>query len=72
MINKHVSVSATHLGELLREIILPDIPMSKVAIAEALQISRQTLYDILTRNSPSRLRWLFALASSSAMELAFG
>ena len=52
MINKHASVSATHPGELLREIILPDIPMSKVAIAEALQISRQTLYDILNEKQP--------------------
>lgn len=52
MIEKHPSIEATHPGELLREVILPDIPMSKTAIAEALQISRQTLYDILNEKQP--------------------
>jgi addiction module HigA family antidote len=37
----------THPGELLREDILPALRKSKVEIARALVISRQTLYDIL-------------------------
>jgi plasmid maintenance system antidote protein VapI len=37
----------THPGALLREIVLPAIRASKVEIAAALGISRQSLYDIL-------------------------
>lgn len=49
---RHASISPTHPGELLREVILPDLEMSKTAIASALQISRQTLYDILNERQP--------------------
>jgi addiction module HigA family antidote len=40
----------THPGALLREVILPAINTSKSAVAGALGISRQHLYDILTEN----------------------
>lgn len=52
MVEKHASIPPTHPGELIREIILPDIDMSKTAVASALKISRQTLYDILNENQP--------------------
>jgi len=52
MIERHPSIPPTHPGELLREIILPDIDMTKTDIANALQISRQTLYDILNERQP--------------------
>jgi len=42
----------THPGELLREDILPAIGMGKSAVAEALGISRQHLYDILSEKKP--------------------
>ena len=41
-----------HPGELLREDILPAIGMGKSAVAEALGISRQHLYDILNEKKP--------------------
>lgn len=41
-----------HPGELLRENIIPAINMSKTAIAAALKISRQTLYDIINEKQP--------------------
>ena len=52
MTKRHPSIPPTHPGELLREIILPDIDMTKTDIAKALQISRQTLYDILNERQP--------------------
>lgn len=42
----------THPGELLREDILPTLAISKSAVAEALGISRQHLYDILNEKKP--------------------
>src|SRR3546814_17777546 len=42
----------THLGELLREDVLPSLGKSKAKIAELLGISRQTLYDILGERGP--------------------
>ena len=42
----------THPGALLREDILPAIKMSKAAVADALGISRQHLYDILGEKKP--------------------
>jgi len=52
MIERHPSIPPTHPGELLKEVILPDIDMTKTDIAKALQISRQTLYDILNERQP--------------------
>ncbi len=52
MLERHGSIEATHPGELLREDILPALDMPKTEIAEALKISRQTLYDILNERQP--------------------
>src|ERR1051326_6506606 len=42
----------THPGALLREDILPAIELGKAALAKALGISRQHLYDILNERKP--------------------
>ena len=42
----------THPGALLREDILPALKLRKTAIADALGISRQHLYDILRERKP--------------------
>ena len=52
MIQRHVSLPPAHPGELLREIILPSVDASKTEIARAMNISRQTLYDILNEKQP--------------------
>jgi antitoxin HigA-1 len=41
-----------HPGAFLREMVLPAMPVSKVDIAAALGVSRQTLYDILAEKQP--------------------
>lgn len=52
MLTRHASIAPMHPGELLREVVLPDVAMTKTAIAKALQISRQTLYDIINERQP--------------------
>ncbi len=52
MLEKHASIAPMHPGEILREDILPALPHSKSAVARALGISRQTLYDILNERQP--------------------
>ena len=52
MIERHPSIESAHPGEILRDDILPALSMSKAAVAEALGISRQTLYDILNEKQP--------------------
>ena len=42
----------THPGAFLREMVLPAMAVSKTQIAEALGVSRQTLYDILAEKQP--------------------
>jgi addiction module HigA family antidote len=42
----------THLGEILREDVLPALGRPKTEIARLLGISRQTLYDILEEKQP--------------------
>lgn len=42
----------THPGELLREDVLPAIGLGKSALAQALGIFRQHLYDILNERKP--------------------
>jgi len=37
----------THPGEILREDVLPALPVNKTRFAALLHISRQTLYDLL-------------------------
>jgi len=44
---RHESITAMHPGEMLREDVLPALGKPKAEIAEALGVSRQTLYDIL-------------------------
>ncbi len=52
MIEGHASIDPVHPGEVLREDILPALSMTKTAVAKALGISRQTLYDILNEKQP--------------------
>ena len=52
MTERHPSIVPAHPGEILREDILPALRMSKTAVAGALGISRQTLYDILNERQP--------------------
>jgi len=47
VIKKHPSIPEMHPGELLREVVVPALDLSKAEIARALGISRQTLYGIL-------------------------
>ena len=48
MTNKLMSgLPPTHPGELLREDILPALNKPKAEVARLLEVSRQTLYDIL-------------------------
>ena len=53
---RHPSIEPTHPGELLAEVVIPATGKKKAEIARLLGISRQTLYDILTKRqavSPS-------------------
>ena len=52
MIERHHSIDPAHPGEILREDVLPALGVSKTAVAAALGISRQTLYDILNEKQP--------------------
>ncbi len=52
MVKRFKNRPETHPGALLREVVLPELNMSKTAIAKALGISRQTLYDILNEKQP--------------------
>lgn len=52
MLTRHPSIPLTHPGALLREIVLPGTGLTKVAFAEALGVSRQTLYDMLNQKQP--------------------
>ncbi len=38
---------AVHPGEVLREDVVPALGISKIAVARALRVSRQTLHDLL-------------------------
>ena len=52
MAKRHPSLIPAHPGEILREDVLPALRMSKSAVAGALGISRQTLYDIINEKQP--------------------
>ena len=52
MIKRHPSLVPAHPGEILREDVLPALSMTKTAVAGALGISRQTLYDIINEKQP--------------------
>lgn len=64
----------THPGEILREDIIPALSESKAAIARALGISRETLYNILNEKRPITpnvaLRLAKALGSSAEFWLS--
>lgn len=65
----------THPGAFLREIVLPAVSASKVEIAAALGISRQSLYDILSEKQPVtpgmavRLGVVFDTSSASWLKM---
>jgi antitoxin HigA-1 len=65
----------THPGAFLRDIVLPAIPSSKVDIASALGVSRQTLYDLLAEKHPVtpgmavRLGVVFETSSASWLRM---
>jgi len=42
----------THPGALLREIVLPALPVGKAEVARSLGVSRQALYDVLSEKQP--------------------
>jgi len=46
---RHSSIEPAHPGEILAEITIPATGKSKADIARRLGVSRQTLYDILSR-----------------------
>jgi antitoxin HigA-1 len=46
---RHPSIEPAHPGEMLAEITIPATGKTKTEIARLLGISRQTLYDILSR-----------------------
>lgn len=50
--NRHASIPPMHPGELIREDLLPALGVSKTELARSLDISRQTLYDILNERQP--------------------
>ena len=47
-----VSIELAHPGEILCEGVLPALSMCKTAVAAALGISRQALYDIFEEKQP--------------------
>ncbi len=51
-LKRSVERCPTHPGAFLREMVLPAMSVSKVEIAAALGVSRQTLYDILAEKQP--------------------
>jgi len=50
--NMTMGLPPVHPGEFLRDVVLPDVKMSKKDVAEALGISRALLYTILDGKSP--------------------
>ncbi|HEX2255355.1 MAG TPA: HigA family addiction module antitoxin [Afifellaceae bacterium] len=44
-------LAPSHPGEILREVVLPDVRLSKVEIARRLGVSRSMLYDVLNEKS---------------------
>jgi len=46
---KHAEIEPAHPGDLLREIVIPATGRTKTEIAALLGVSRQTLYDLLSK-----------------------
>jgi addiction module HigA family antidote len=65
----------THPGALLREIVVPALPITKTELATALGISRQSLVKILAERQPVtpamaiRLGWVFEQAPASWLNM---
>lgn len=51
-----------HPGEFLREIVLPETGLPKTRVAAMLNLSRQTLYDIVNERAPVSARVAMRLA----------
>lgn len=70
MTNRLMSgLSPTHPGELLREDVLPALNKPKAEVARLLEVSRQTLYDILAEKqdlTPAMALRLGKLTGTSA------
>lgn len=49
---RHSSIPPMHPGELIREDLLPALGVTKTKFAQALGVSRQTVYDILNERQP--------------------
>jgi addiction module HigA family antidote len=49
---RHPSLEPTHPGEMLAAVVIPATGRSKAEIARRLHLSRQTLYDILSKKQP--------------------
>ena len=50
--DRHLSITPMHPGELIREDLIPALGVSKTELARSLGISRQTLYDIVNERRP--------------------
>ncbi len=50
--DRHPDITPSHPGELLRDVILPDVKVTKTALARSLGISRQQFYGILRCKQP--------------------
>jgi addiction module HigA family antidote len=51
-LTRHPDIEPSHPGEVLAEIVIPATGKPKTEIARLLQVSRQTLYDILACRQP--------------------
>lgn len=60
-----------HPGELLREEILPELKLSKSALARHLRISRPTLYELLNERAPVTPNLALRLGKLCGNEPAF-
>ncbi len=52
MLKRNPRRCPTHPGALLRDIVLPALPVGKAEVARALGVSRQALYDVLSEKQP--------------------
>jgi antitoxin HigA-1 len=48
MSKRHSSIDPVHPGEILREDVFPALGVTKPVLAEALQVSRQSLHELFT------------------------
>ena len=52
----NIGLTPMHPGEFLRDVVLPGAGLPKTRVAALLQLSRQSLYDILNERAPVRAR----------------